>query len=375
MQCLAILLRSFKREPFLVQSLIAASLTLAFAALDRAPMGQCRRGIRLSGRYGGIRAAFRPDDLLPRAPGVLGIGAAAASEKRDARMEFNRRELAGAKPEKERSQHDPGNFAAGEGDEILALFSRDRLLCSFYRLALPKKELRLSVDDFDGDLRLENLDVRETVEINVWHRPEFYDKNQRKLFCDAIEPGSVVLDVGANIGVYTLLAAKRGARVFAIEADPRNLEMLRHHVHLNGFDDRVTIFPIAVGSNEGAVTLYRFPGNWGHSNLFEGTDPVQVPCRTIDSLDLPPIGVCKMDIEGSELSALKGMEATIQRSPRMKLLIEYAEVLGASAEMTDFIRARFAPVYAIRQPPLRAKGPLSSRTRPPQFCDLWAFRA
>ena len=60
-------------------------------------------------------------------------------------------------------------------------------------------------------------------------------------------PDSVVLDVGANIGIYTLLAAKRGARVIAIEADPRNVEKLRHHVHLNGFDDRVTILPIAVG--------------------------------------------------------------------------------------------------------------------------------
>ena len=79
-----------------------------------------------------------------------------------------------------------------------------------------------------------------------------------------------MLDVGANIGIYTLLAAKRGARVFAIEADPRNVEKLRHHVHLNGFDDRVTILPIAVGDKEGTVTIYRFPGNWGHSNLFEG---------------------------------------------------------------------------------------------------------
>jgi FkbM family methyltransferase len=249
------------------------------------------------------------------------------------------------------------------------------VLQRFYRLMLPEGELHLSVDDFDGDLKLENLDVRDTSGINVWHRPEFYNKNQRRLFCDAIKPGSVVLDVGANIGIYTLLAAKRGARVFAVEADPRNLAMLHRHIHVNGFYDRVTVFPIAVGSREGTVTMFRCRGNWGHSNLFEGTDPIQVPCRTIDSLDLPPIDVCKMDIEGSELSALRGMEATIRRSPRMKLLIEYAEVLGASAELTDFIRARFAPIYAIRQPPLGPKGPLAPETKMPRFCDLWATRA
>ncbi len=151
--------------------------------------------------------------------------------------------------------------------------------------------------------------------------------------------------------------------------------MLRRHVRMNGFEHRVTVLPIAVGSEQGTVPLFRFPGNWGHSNLFEGADPVLVPCATIDSLHLPPIDVCKMDIEGSELSALKGMEKTIRRSPRMKLLIEYAEVLGASAEMTDFIRARFAPVYAIRQPPLRPRGPLTAGTKLPPFCDLWASRS
>jgi hypothetical protein len=98
--------------------------------------------------------------------------------------------------------------------------------------------------------------------------------------------------------------------------------------------------------------------------------------RTIDSLQLPPIDVCKMDIEGSELNALKGMESTLARSPRMKLLVEYAEELGTTPELINFIAAHlFAPVYAIRQPPLRPIGPLSAEKRPPRFCDLWASRS
>jgi len=267
-----------------------------------------------------------------------------------------------------------GALRLGRVTRFLPYFRGIGLVQRFYRSVLPEEALCLSVDNFDGDLKLDNLDVRETGGMNVWHRPDFFEKNPRELFCDAIEPGCTVLDVGANIGIYTLLAAKRGARVFAVEADPRNLEMLRHHVQLNGFDDRVTIFPIAVGAEEGQVTMYRFHGNWGHSNLFEGSDPVQVPMRTIDSLDLPPIDVCKMDIEGSELSALHGMEETLERSPRMKLLIEYAETFGASTEMTDYIRARFAPVYAIRQPPFRPFGPLSATKKAPPNCDLWAIR-
>jgi FkbM family methyltransferase len=176
------------------------------------------------------------------------------------------------------------------------------------------------------------------------------------------------------VGIYTLLAANRGARVFAIEADPLNVKMLRHHVHLNGFDERVTVIPIAVGDIDGTVTLFRFQGNSGHSNIFAGVDPVQVPCRTIDSLDLPPIDVCKMDIEGNELSALKGMVATIERSPKMKILTEYSEAFGKTAGIMDFIFERFAPVFAIRYPPHGPKGPLTATSIVPSSCNLWASR-
>ncbi len=248
------------------------------------------------------------------------------------------------------------------------------LLRHVYELLLPRKDLQLSVDDFDDDLKM-NVDVREIIGINLWHRPKFFEKNERKLFCEAIKPGSVVLDVGANVGIYTLLAAKRGARVFAIEADRSNVEKLQHHVHLNGFDNLVTIFPFAVSDQDGTVTLYRAPGNSGHSNLFNGIDPVQVPCRTIDSLGLPPIDVCKMDIEGNELRALMGMDITIQHSPTIKLLIEYAEAHGKTAGMMEFICERFAPVYAIRYPPFRPKGPLTEALKPPSFCNLWALRS
>jgi len=244
-------------------------------------------------------------------------------------------------------------------------------LCSFYGLVLPKSELQLSVDDFDDDLRMD-VDVRETIGINIWHRPKFFEKHERKLFCEAITPGCVVLDVGANVGIYTLLAAKRGAKVLAIEADPQNVERLRHHVHLNGFDDRVTIFHMAAAAKEGTVTLFRNPSNSGGSSIFRGVDPVVVRSNTIDSLNLPPIDVCKMDIEGAEMMALLGMNLTLRRSPNMKMLIEYNKSLGQTDGMMEFICARFPSVYAIRKPPFPLKGPLAAGQKLPSFCNVWA---
>lgn len=244
-------------------------------------------------------------------------------------------------------------------------------LRNFYELMLPKSKLQLRVHDFDGDLKLD-VDVREYSGFNVWHRPTSFEKDERELFCGAIRAGCAVLDVGANVGIYTLLAAKRGAMVFAIEADPRNVEVLRHHVHLNGFDDRVAIFHMAAAAEEGRVTLFRNPANSGGSSIFRGVDPTSVTSNTIDSLNLPPIDVCKIDIEGAEVMALSGTDMTIERSPDMKMLIEYNETLGQTDGMMEFICARFASVYRIKKPRFRSRGPITASQKLPSFCNLWA---
>ena len=185
-----------------------------------------------------------------------------------------------------------------------------------YRRFIPL-DSKFRVNDFDGDLKLD-ISICETIGINVWHAPRLFEKKERELFCSAIDTGMVVLDVGANIGIYTLLAAKRGARVFAIEADPENARALQHHVEINGFVDRVSVFEMAATDRSQRVTLYRSPRNSGGSTLFgrrQGVTSVGVEGRTIDSLGLPAIDVCKMDIEGAEVIALRGMSSNLARSP------------------------------------------------------------
>jgi FkbM family methyltransferase len=242
------------------------------------------------------------------------------------------------------------------------------LLKHVYRAALSVPPgWKVRVDDFDGDLLLD-VDPRETVGIHVWHKPELFEKAERQLFCSAISRGSVVLDVGANIGIYTLLAAKRGARVFAIEPDPNNVVMLRHHIKLNGFEDRVVIFEMAATEGQQSLVLYRDRTNCGHSNLFSGVDAVSVVGNTIDSLDLPPVDVCKMDIEGAEAQALHGMVGTIERSPRMHLLVEHSAQFGHTADLLDFVRSHFGTVY------IAGKGELKTNETAPYFCNLWALK-
>ena len=232
-------------------------------------------------------------------------------------------------------------------------------LLSAYRRVWPAG-IRLEISDFDGNLRM-SVDPTEAIGINLWHATRQFEAEERRAFCASIKPGSVVLDVGANIGIYTLLAAKRGARVFSIEADPKNVNSLRQNISLNHFDN-VTVFPFAACDKAGELKLFRNPSNSGGSNVFSGEPSGVIPAITIDSLNIPSIDVCKMDIEGSELSALKGMTETIARSPNMKLFIECSDRHGDTTPLLNFLHSSFSRV-------ITTNGKEISK-----FCDLIAVR-
>ena len=239
------------------------------------------------------------------------------------------------------------------------------LVRRFYSVTLPRPaNWSLRVDDFDRDLKLD-VDPREFVGISIWHRPELFEKKERQLFCSAIGPGARVLDVGANIGLYSLLAAKRGASVFAIEADPQNAAKLRHHIEINGFGERVAVFEFAAFDEPSTISLFRNPINSGGSNCFDGTDEVTIPANTIDSLGLPPIDICKMDIEGAEARAILGMQETITRSKGMRLFVEYNPTLTVDPRpLIGLLHSVFGNVRVIG-------GPILAYGEAPKgFCDL-----
>lgn len=240
-------------------------------------------------------------------------------------------------------------------------------LSMLYRRIVPG-DLLLRVNDIDQDL-IFDVNVRGNMGLYLWHYPELFEKEERELFCASITPGCTVLDVGANIGFYTLLAAKRGAQVFSIEADPVNAAMLRHHVEINGFGTRVKIFEMAATDRIQSVALYRHPFNLAESNIVEkGVQSGMVEGRTLDSLNLPPIDICKMDIEGAELTALEGMKETLRRSPHMKLMVEYAQHLGAGEILLRYLRDNFSSVQVIEDDGETEPGSI------PPFCNLLALR-
>ena len=268
----------------------------------------------------------------------------------------------------------PNKQSSAEGTPFLLRIARGtRHLDSFrgltilqriYRKVLPH-DTAYRIGDFDGDLLLD-VNVRECVGVNLWHAPEQYEREERRRFCSEIRPGTTVLDVGANIGIFTLLAAKRGARVFAIEADPYNARILRRHVELNGFSGQVTVIEMAAVETPGMVQLYRNESNRGGNSLYGEGVPIGVAGKTVDSLDLPPIDVCKIDIEGAEIPALRGMTETLRRSPNMKMLVECSDAFGKdrATELLRLVKQAFSRISIV-------EGGMASAETLPSYCNLW----
>jgi FkbM family methyltransferase len=124
-----------------------------------------------------------------------------------------------------------------------------------------------------------------------------------------LEPGAVVLDLGAHLGTFSLAVAARGHRVVAVEASPRNAEFLRASARANGFND-ILVVQVAV-SDEPSTVRFRHEGAWGQ--IAEGWSPglVEVPARTVSAVlrehDVGRIDFVKLDVEGSEIAAVHGM--------------------------------------------------------------------
>ncbi|MGY3346691.1 MULTISPECIES: FkbM family methyltransferase [unclassified Bradyrhizobium] len=142
--------------------------------------------------------------------------------------------------------------------------------------------------------------------------------------------GDTVLDVGANIGFYTVESAAvvgQGGRVISIEAAPSHAQSLRRNIEINRLQN-VSVFEAAVGSSSGMATLKRSnAANLGMFSLgaIDGVEAHIVKIRTIDDIlaeaHVTSLKLIKMDIEGSEYRALLGAKNAIEEY-RPSILIE-----------------------------------------------------
>jgi FkbM family methyltransferase len=190
---------------------------------------------------------------------------------------------------------------------------------------------------YHHDPALDFLSARLTAE-RIW------DFDQTLLLLKYVQPGDIVVDVGANIGYYARLlgrcAGRRGT-VYAFEPDPDNLRVLRANA-ARAWPCKVEILPVALGDTAGPALLYRSPDNFGDHRLSyregRGTCPIDV-VRADDVLGASdrPVTLIKIDVQGTEEKVLQGMRRLIDRNaPHLAVFVEFSPELlrlaGSSAD-------------------------------------------
>lgn len=162
-----------------------------------------------------------------------------------------------------------------------------------------------------------------------------YEPQETALVRAILRPGMTFVDGGANWGYFTLLAAHlvgESGRVISLEPDPRLFPILQENVRRNELS-QVTTLQLAAADRPGTLTLAGYDernGNWGLSKLIDrpalGSTTFQVASQRLDAvLDehrIDEVDLLKMDIEGAEDLALRGMSVGLARHRHRRILLE-----------------------------------------------------
>ena len=184
------------------------------------------------------------------------------------------------------------------------------------------------------------LDLSDVIQRDVY--AGIYEPFETRHIRKFLRPGMTVVDVGANVGYYTWLAADAvgsSGRVLAIEPGPYAFERLRRVIQTNGLG-HVQCRNLAVSDAAGRGTLYvprRAEGNYNPSlsPYLPDMEPVEVALARLDDvLDEAGIGavdLMKVDVEGHELRVFRGAERSIRQGRFRAVLCEFNEGYQAGA--------------------------------------------
>ena len=173
-----------------------------------------------------------------------------------------------------------------------------------------------------------NRQIAEAVVSTGTYEPETVESLTKLL-----QPGDTFVDLGANIGIFTLLAARKvgtTGRVFAFEPTPATVALLRRNLAVNSLEARTTVVEQAVSRKPGRARFSLHEAAQGNAITVAGDTAVEYLDVDVTSLDAyfealgwPKVDVIKMDVEGQEVPALEGMHGLTRRYPGLKLIFEY----------------------------------------------------
>ena len=171
-----------------------------------------------------------------------------------------------------------------------------------------------------------------------------------------VKADTVFLDVGANVGYFTVAIGNRlgkHGRVHAFEPHPALANLIERSIQLNSLEAVVTLSLCAVSDRAGSLELFYPEGHLGRGTASRTLDEpgrtVSVPAHRID--DLLPAGLkvdlVKVDVEGHELQVLRGMEDVLRRSPDIKILFEKLADTGDSNAIAQLLGQHGLALYGV----------------------------
>ena len=193
-----------------------------------------------------------------------------------------------------------------------------------------KSQVKSDFAEIDGNKMF--LDSKDSLSLSINGVYEAFETNCVKKI---IKKDDVVIDVGANIGYYTLIFAKlvgSEGKVFAFEPEPNNFHLLRKNVELNNYHN-VALVQKAVTNITGRVNLYLSKEDSGQHKIYDAHD--NVDSLEVDAVRLDDyfenfvgtIDFIKMDVEGAERLVIEGMSSILQRIKSIKMMIEFSPIL------------------------------------------------
>jgi FkbM family methyltransferase len=190
--------------------------------------------------------------------------------------------------------------------------------------ALPADAVEL--DTAIGTLWFDRADEH----LTPWIRSQgIWEADVMKVLARFLEPGSLFVDVGANVGYHSLFAAKLGAHVVAVEPTPWTLELLRANVWRHGAN--VEVVEAAASDVAGTVRIAIDPAHRSGAQI--GDQGVGVRAARLDEL-VPEgaVDVLKVDVEGAEPQVLRGASAILERGPMAAVIVEFRNGPHAGGE-------------------------------------------
>lgn len=215
-----------------------------------------------------------------------------------------------------------------------------------------------------------NMDLRDGALSSTIFAEGVWEPEETSFLQRTLRPGMVFVDVGANIGYYTVIAAGlvgSAGKVFAFEPDPRNFTLLQKNVAENRCQNVITDQK-AIAASTHRLFLHRSSANFGDHRTYEPrVEPAQahgskrsaVPVEALSLDDYfagnpTDIDFLKMDIQGSEYDALIGMRRTLRRNSDVTVLTEFwptgLKQAGVAPHVfLDEVRACGFKIYRLEQ--------------------------